>query len=304
MLQKTVTISKVKLSPLLYLLEDDDKEVQQNVSDKLVSYGSEITPDLELAYEKSLESGNEVLEERLWEVMEKINYQVVTELFHHWLKSEEKDLLQAMMLIARHQYRDLKEEWVVETMNEITNSIDFEISRYNPPLQLVSIINRCLYDTYEFNTVDNRENAGRYFALNQVLSSKKGVPTSISLLYLIIAAKLDIPIFGIVWENNLLLGYFKRNTGWKKAIPKLHFYINPNEKGNIFTPTSLMDYLQEMDIPYHPACSVPSSNMQVFRVVLAHLAATYRGAGNAEKVQEVEAWIADLEEVIYNLPKR
>ncbi len=57
-----------------------------------------------------------------------------------------------------------------------------------------------------------------------------------------------------------------------------------------------MDYLQELDIPYHPACSRPSSNMQVFRVVLMHLAATYRGAGDAIKVQEVETWIADLEE--------
>ncbi len=234
MLQKTITASKIKLSPLLYLLEDDDKEVQENVSDRLISYGNEILPDLEIAYEKSLESDNELLEERLLEVIDKINYQAVTQLFHDWLQSEEKDLLQAMMLIARHQYRDLNEEWIVETMAEITNSIDFEISRYNPPLQLVSIINRCLYDTYEFHTVDNIENAGRHFALNQVLSSKKGVTTSISLLYLIIAAKLDLPIFGIVLENNLLLGYFKRNTGWKKATPKLHFYINPNEKGNIF----------------------------------------------------------------------
>ncbi|MFK7906219.1 MAG: transglutaminase family protein, partial [Chitinophagales bacterium] len=224
----------------------------------------------------------------------------VTKHFQNWLQNKEYDLLQVMILIARYQYRDLNEAWILENVDEIVNSIDFEISRYNPPLESVSIINRFLYDTYEFTTVANKENAVKHFALNNVLSLKKGVSSSIAILYLIIASKLDVPISGIVLDNNLILGYFKRPGSIKKANPKLYFYINPQEKGAIVTNNSLNDYLVKRNIAFQPNFNRPSCNMRIMRLVLSHLVNTYQSAGQDTKKEEIDAWIEDLDNRLEN----
>ncbi len=292
---------KDELDYLLYLLEDEDKEVCKNVSLKLVSYGEVIMSRLEEAYDNSLATGNELLEQRLEWIIHKINYNSITKDFQSWLEKKEYDLLQAMILIARHQYRDLNEAWILENIDEIVNSIDFAISRYNPPLKSVSIINRFLYDTYEFTTVANKENAVKHFALNNVLSLKKGVSSSIAILYLIIASKLDVPISGIVLDNNLILGYFKRHGSVKKGSPKLYFYINPQDKGAIFTNKALNEYLVKRDIPYQPEFNRPTSNMRIIRLVLNHLVNTYQNAGEYVKKEEIEAWIGDLDNALEKL---
>lgn len=294
-LNRTTTTMKNDLGYLLYLLEDNDKEVYENIYAKLVSYGTEIIPQLEEAYEESIISDNELLEERLLQVMDKINYHSVTKCFHKWLKDDGRDLLQAMILIAQYQYRDLNEDWIKENIEEIVSSIDFEISRYNPPLQSVSIINKFLYDTYEFSSVANKENADKHFAINHVLSVKKGEPASIAILYLIIASKLDIPISGILVDNNLILGYFRRHSGWKNPAPKLQFYINPIDKGAIFTGNTLKDYLQEWKIPFHPSFNKPTCNRQIMKLILSHIVQTYQRAGEETKMLEMEAWVTELE---------
>jgi len=298
---KELSLMKNELDYLLYLLEDEDKEVCDNVSAKLVSYGEPVMSKLEDAYDNSLVTGNELLEQRLEWIIHKINYNSVTKHFQNWLKNKEYDLLQVMILIAKYQYRDLNETRILENIDEIVNSIDFEISRYNPPLESVSIINRFLYDTYEFTTVANKENAVKHFALNNVLSLKKGVSSSIAILYLIIASKLDVPISGIVLDNNLILGYFKRPSGVKKASPKLYFYINPQDKGAIVTNNALNDYLVKRDIPFQPDFNRPSCNMRIMRLVLNHLVNTYQNAGQDMKKEEIEAWIEDLDNVLENL---
>ncbi len=294
-LNRTATAMKNELGYLLYLLEDEDKEVYQNIHTKLTSYGTEVVPPLEQAYEESIRTDNELLEERLLRVLNKINYHSVTDGFRDWLKSEKRDLLQFMILIAQYQYRDLNERWVQENIEEMVSSIDFEINRYNPPLQSVSIINKFLYDTYEFSPVANRENADKHFAINHVLSAKKGVPTSIAIIYLIIASKLDIPISGIVVENNLILGYFKRHGGWKKPVPKLHFYINPTDKGAIFTNNTLKDYLRKWKVPFQPSFNKPTCNLHIIKLVIEHLIQNYERAGQDTKMLEMEAWMTELE---------
>lgn len=291
----TETAIESELGYLLYLLEDEDQEVYQNIHNKLVFYGPSILSYLEDSYEKSILNDNEFLEERLLRVLEKINYDVVSQEFRKWMKSEDKDLLQAMILIAKYQYRDLNEDWIRKNIEEMVNSIDFEISRYNPPLQSVSIINRFLYDTYEFRPVRNPENIDKHFAINHVLSAKKGVPASIGILYLIIASKLDIPILGIVIEDNLLLGYFKRHGGWKKRIPKLHFYINPTDKGSIFTSNTLIEHLHEWKVPFCPSFNKPTCHLQIFKLVLSHLIENYRKTGQNLKMLEMDAWVIEIE---------
>ena len=299
-LERTVTSMKNELNYLLYLLEDDDIEVYQNVSAKLISLGVDILPELEEAYDNSILSANELLEERLVEVIDQINYDSVTICFKNWLKNDKDDLLKAMILIAKYQYRDLNEERILENIEEIVSSINFEISRYNPPLQLVSIINRFLYDTYEFRAVANKENASKHFAINHILSWKKGVPSSIAIIYLIIATKLDIPISGIVLADNLILGYFKRQKNWKapKSKPKVHFYINPQDKGAIFTSNTLKEYLEESKIPFEPSFDRPACNLQIVKLILTHLAQTYHNAGQEGRVRHMNAWVSELEEAI------
>ncbi len=64
--------------------------------------------------------------------------------------------------------------------------------------------------------------------INQVLESKKGNPISLAAVYMLIAQKLKLPIFGVNLPNLFVLIY---------KSEELNFYINVFNRGVIFSKT-------------------------------------------------------------------
>lgn len=90
-----------EIDSLIKLLDDPDKEIVLHVEDRLLSYGNEVIEHLEDAWEQSFDT---VLQERLENLIHKIQFNEVRQELELWYKGGAFDLLQGAIIINRYQY--------------------------------------------------------------------------------------------------------------------------------------------------------------------------------------------------------
>ncbi len=281
-------ISKSELACLIYLLDDNDKEVYTNVRNKLISLGTGVLQDLDIAMTRT---SNQVVMERLEGVIHKINYTEFSRKFQQWCRTPERDLLDGAMLIASYQHPDLNEFWIRNKIEDIVKNIYFELSLVQPPLKSVSIFNKIFFDSYEFRASNRSDYNPRHFFINHVLSFKTGEPILLAILYLIIASKLELPIFGVSLPDQIVLAYTDKKKTLEKpqTIPtkKVQFYINPENKGAILTKKDINKFLSKDDWSTNKDFFYPCCNTMLMQTLIDQLSATYYQNKDFERADEL-----------------
>ena len=95
-----------QIKALLNLLDDPDEDVYSTVSEKILSFGKEIIPNLEQLWENIQ---NADTQERIEMLIHRVHFRELTEEFIAWNK-EDTDLLQGAYLVAKYHYPDLQSE--------------------------------------------------------------------------------------------------------------------------------------------------------------------------------------------------
>ena len=120
-----------EIAALISLLDDNDPEVFDHVAEKLLSLGPVVIDKLEDAYTSI---PNPVMQERIEEIIHKIQFSEVEKDFEQWVEFESTDLLKGIMIVTRHQYAELDEEQLLKTISRIQKDIWIGINSYLSPL--------------------------------------------------------------------------------------------------------------------------------------------------------------------------
>jgi regulator of sirC expression with transglutaminase-like and TPR domain len=271
-----------ELTALINLLDDPDKEVFQHVTDRLISLGPSVIPSLEEAWEKSY---NPDLHFRLEELIHIIQYENLVRDFAKWANENNNDLLDGATLISKYQYPDLD----VFKMHQQLDRIGYDISQEMNYNQIA--LEQVLYTLNGFsgNSTNIHDPQNNY--LNHVLETKKGNPVSLSVLYLILAAKVHMPVYGVHLPQHFVLSFQKDFIEGEKDQNKIKsqilFYINPFNKGVIFSRNDISIYLQKVNVEAKPEHYLPCKNKHIIITLLNSLIASYEVEGAAEKVNEL-----------------
>ena len=85
---------------LIKLLDDPDAEISSHVEGKILSYGNEVIGFLESAWEQSFDA---VLQERIENLVHKIQFNSVKQELQLWIFGGSFDLLQGLLIINKYQ---------------------------------------------------------------------------------------------------------------------------------------------------------------------------------------------------------
>jgi hypothetical protein len=69
------------------------------------------------------------------------------------------------------------------------------------------------------------------------------------------------------------------------------FYINPFNKGAVFSKELIDTFLKEKKLEYDESYYLPCGNRTILRRILGNLAYSYESMGNPEKKEEIEQLI-------------
>lgn len=288
-------MNEKEVESLIKLLDDPDTEISRHVEDKLLSYGNEVIGFLENAWSQSLDL---TLQERIENLVHKIQFSNVKRDLELWYISGAFDLLQGMLIINKYQYPDLDEQKIINQLEDIKRDIWMQLLYEMSEVEKVKIINHVLYGTHGFrgNTTNHLDPQNSY--LSQVLESKKGNQILLAVIYSIIAQKLDIPIYGVNLPQHFILAYVDEaasnhnNNTSSDFENRILFYINAFNKGFLFGRKDVDAFLKQLNLKPLNHFYEPCTHVEIIQRVLRNLISAYEKLSEVEKVQELQEMLA------------
>src|SRR5690606_17222406 len=118
-------VNKKELEALIKLLDDTDQEVYRHIEDRLVSYGKIVISSLEEVWGNTFDV---FLQQRIENVIHKIQFDEVKEDLRVWTVTPGHSLLDAAILVARYQYPDLDETKLRAQIDQIKKDAWLELN--------------------------------------------------------------------------------------------------------------------------------------------------------------------------------
>lgn len=276
-------MNQKEIESLIKLLDDPDQEIAEHVENKLLSYGNDVIDFLETAWEQSFDA---VLQERIENLVHKIQFQNVKHELELWHLGGSFDLLQGMITINKYQYPDLDEQKIINQIESIKREVWLQLLYDMSAVEKVKLINHVFYTVYGFsgNTTNHQDPQNSY--IGQVLESKKGNQILLASIYSIVAQKLDIPIYGVNLPQHFILAYVdeSQQDDFENGIL---FYINAFNRGFIFGRRDVDSFLKQLKLIPDKQFYEPCSNVDIVKRILRNLVSSYEKLGLEEKAKEV-----------------
>lgn len=239
-------INTEKVKALISLLDDPDNFVYDGVKNELLNTDFSIIPDLQEAFHTS----NDTLKsERLVEILDRVKLEKLTSNIENWRKNEEPDLVEGMLHIARYGYPNLDEEAITGLIEEIVASVKPKIEGKSPK-EIAAVLNEVILEEFGFGGSHKEYSAINNSFINKVFETKVSNPIGLSILYLLVAQKTNVPLVGINSPGHFILGYLEGNSSDKEGLAdKVAFFIDPFNKGTIIKSDDFNRWLKLQALP-------------------------------------------------------
>ncbi len=290
-------LNNKEVEALLKLLDDSDNEIYRQVEERLLSYGADVIPVLEKSWENTLDL---VLQQRIEDLIHKIQFSDVQNELKTWAISGAFDLLQGFIIVSKYQYPEFDEQKIINQIEAIKRDAWIELRYDTSPIEKVKILNHVFYNIHGFtgNVTNYHDPQNSY--LNIVMESRRGNQISLAIIYSVIAQRLDIPIFGVNLPQHFILAYQDENNEYEKISLEQHgilFYINAFNKGFIFNKRDIDYFLKQLNLEPLPIFYTPCSNIQIIKRVLRNLINSYEKLGYTQKISELESLYSILNDI-------
>ena len=271
-----------ELKALVSLLDDEDKQVSSHVEEKILSIGKEVIPFLEKEWETTF---SPVLQQRIEDLIHTLQYDLVKERLKDWYNTEEQDLLAGMWIIATYQYPDIELEKLRQELEQIYYDTWLEFRPDLYPFDQVKVINSVLFSKLKFGANSKNFHSPGNSMINIVLEMRKGNPITLCVIYLLVAQKLKLPVFGVNLPNLFILTYKDDNN---------QFYINAFNRGLIFSKKDIENYITELHMVPQSSFFEPCNNLEIIRRALRNLVMSFEKMGEHAKADEVKVLLVEI----------
>lgn len=263
------------LKALISLLDDQDKEVFDHVEAQLISMGDSVIPYLENEWENNF---NPIVQKRIEELIHTMQFEGLKDKLLEWKNNGFEDLLEGLWLVSTYQYPDLEIATLRKSIEQIYYEVWTSFKEGLHPMDQVKIINDILFNKLKFSPNTKNFHSPSNSMINVVLESRKGNPISLCAIYLLVAQKLELPIYGVNLPNLFVLTYKEDNT---------QFYINAFNRGLVFSREDIENYITHLNLSKNEMFFQPCSNLSIVVRSLRNLIVSFEKLGDVDKQEEV-----------------
>jgi len=281
-----------EISALFQLIDDPDEEVFDTVSERIVSLGRAIIPNLENLWENTLSEEEQV---RIELLIHKLHFRDLTEDLISW-KGGSGDLLQGALLVARYQFPEMLSTPTLQEIEKIRRNIWLELNSYLTPLEQVNVITGILYNYFKLKGAEVSYSIPEDFFINKVLEGKKGNAIMNGIIYIIVCQLLDLPVKAINIPKQFILAYFDIDYNYPspagRAGSKINFYIDPLN-GQIYSHKDVENYFKRISVPPTPSYFKQMSNKRIIQYLMEELSKCFDDDKNRYKQKDL-IYLANL----------
>ena len=277
-----------QIDALISLIEDPDEIIFSQVKSEIKNYGADVIPKLEKERETS--SFGPLYRDRIDQLIQSIQLESISEKMKEWHASEEKDLLEGALLINQFQYPSYNPDLIRKEITRIRQDVWLELNDNLTGFEKVRIMNHILFNVHGFSGNKSNYTSPNNSFLGDVLSSKKGSPLSLAILYQVLANSLDIPIYGVNLPNHFILCYMDEH-GIASMLDEtvaengILFYINPFSDGTVIHKNEIDEFLFHLNLPEKVKFYKPCDNSDIINRLINNLIFGFQEKGDELKVE-------------------
>jgi len=276
-------ITGSQLQALFKLLSDDDEKIAKIVSQQIQQVGKPAIPLLEqTAAEDSLTG------ERARAVLATLQFKELEETFLDFSATDDHmpSLEDGAFLIARFGYPQVKTAEHQTYLDGMAKEIAPRIRRKRLPEEILRAIN-----TYLFLEQGFKGNTDHYYDpdnsyINQVLDRRTGIPISLSIVYLLVAKRLDLPIFGVGMPGHFLVKY---SDGGDEIL------LDPFNKGRILTKGDCANFLANSGYDFQEDFLAVCPDRTILSRLIRNLISVYSKQKESQQAERLGQLLAILE---------
>ncbi|MCY7362956.1 MAG: transglutaminase-like domain-containing protein [Ignavibacteria bacterium] len=281
-----------ELDYLIKLLDDEDENIYSNVRERFIFHGKNSTDYLENYLSNILNAENILINKRANEIISTLNYDKLEIELKNIIQNGGSDMLEdAMLTIASFGYPMINKKEYKNKLERLASEIRSRLSVTNPviseiyPLNVLELISKYLYKELGFkgNTKNYYEPDNSY--INKVIDTRSGNPISLSVVYLLIAKRLNLPVYGINMPGHFILKYESGKAGEE-------YFIDPFNKGVLISVREASEYIKNsgssneefIDIPYLKG----ANENEILLRVMRNLIEAYKKENEESKSLQLE----------------
>ena len=277
-------MTKKEIKALISLLDDHDYEVAAHVEQKIVSMGESIIPFLEEEWEETLDSD---LQKRIEDLIHDLQFGGLMRRLKQWKENGAQDLIEGMWLVNSFMYPDVDLGNITKAMEQLYFDAWTHMREDMHPFDQVKALNNVLFREKRFSANTKNFHSPANSMLHLALETRRGNPLTLCVIYMTIAQKLDMPVYGVNLPNLFILTYKKDGV---------QFYINVYNKGLVLSKADIDNYILQLNLNPVDIFYEPCSNLDIIKRALRNLAFSFEKMDDPEKATEVTKLLTAISE--------
>lgn len=285
-----------EITALLHLIDDPDDEVYSQVSERIISLGKEIIPNLEHLWETT---ADEYTQERIEMLIHSLHFRDLQMDLKAWANDKEHDLFTGALLVSRYQYPDLNLLTYYQELEKMRRNVWLELNSFLTSLEKVNVLNNILFNYYKIKGTEINYSHPDDFLVHKLAEAKKGNAIPIGILVLSMASLLDINLYMINIPRQFILAYFdddpENNTGIEFPPEHIQFYMD-GASGQIFSHKDVETYFKRISVTPTASYFKALNNKRIIQRMLEEYAKCFDNEKNAYKKNDLLSLAAQLNE--------
>ena len=226
-----------ELKSIVTLLDDTDDFVIEAINRRMLGRGISILRDLEELYNKEKSYKVKGL---IADKMQYLSNEFILEELGKMVNDDYPDLERGIYLISKLIVPDIDEIYFKDLIGVLIRDLVEEINDSKTALEKMQIFNHIFYHRLLFKCGDYPVTRESTTVLTSVLSSRHGIPLSISLVYFLLARCVGLEVYPMCFPGGFVPSYVEND--------KILFYMDIFREGEIFSESRLKYYLENQGV--------------------------------------------------------
>jgi len=277
-----------KVHALVRLLDDEDPQVSSAVEKEIIGGGDEIARILE----KEKSNVDLHVKQRIENLISRIyldrlqrDYDSLLDFASH----RDFSLERALYLIAKPLYPEVDFAAVEGRLNELANELRVRIAVVDDPYEIVHRVNDFFLNEMGFagNSKDyyNPDNS----ILHRVLETRRGIPISLGIIYLLVGRRLNLPVFGVGAPAHFLV---------KFVLEGKEIFVDVFNSGRVMSRKDAEEFISDMGFSFEPRFLRDSSEIEMLARTCRNMARAFSAADEQPKANVLMELSIELERLV------
>jgi len=268
---------------LLNLLSDDDPEVYQTVRTRIIACG----PEASEWVRPHILSGDPLLRRRSREIVRHFARQDAdTHFLAFCLRhGEEFDLEEATWLLAKTTYPDINVEAYQALLDGYAEELRDRIDPDADGKDTLGEINNYLFSKLGFTGNESAYYDPQNSYLNCVMDRRTGNPINLSLVYILLARRLKLPVSGVGLPGHFVCRYQSASE---------EIFVDAFNRGKLLTRADCIQFLSHVSQNARDEFLQPVSARRTLTRVCNNLHQIYRHMGASEEAARFHRYLVAL----------